>query len=110
MCTPLGGDCGTTRPMMVAIGLLLVGGQRLEHLNYIARDPISGRFCGLARIPTAHRRELAEELCGEDGGRPSLAQPRSGLTRSPPHPPIEVSQSGLDPAAVDVARLSAGRT
>lgn len=49
----LGGDYETTRLVMVVIGLLLVGGRRLEHLQYVASDPIFGRFCGLARIPSA---------------------------------------------------------
>jgi hypothetical protein len=40
----LGGDYGTTRLVMVVIGLLLVGGWRLEHLQYVASDPIFGRF------------------------------------------------------------------
>jgi len=49
----LGGDYGTRRLMLVVIGLLLVGGRRLEHLQYVANDPLFGRFCGLARIPSA---------------------------------------------------------
>lgn len=50
---PLGGDYGTRRLMLVVIGLLIVGGRRLEHLQYVASDPIFQRFCGLARIPSA---------------------------------------------------------
>jgi hypothetical protein len=49
----LGGDYGTRRLVLVVIGLLLVGGRRLEHLQYVANDPLFGRFCGLARIPSA---------------------------------------------------------
>jgi len=49
----LGGDYGTRRLMLVVIGLLLVGGRRLEHLQYVANDPLFGRFCGLAHIPSA---------------------------------------------------------
>ena len=30
-----------------------VGPPRLEHLRYLAGDPLIARFCGLARIPTA---------------------------------------------------------
>ncbi len=51
--TPLGGDYGTTRLVMVVVGLLLVGARRLEHLRYVATDPLFARFCGLARIPSA---------------------------------------------------------
>jgi hypothetical protein len=50
---PLGGDYGTARLVMVVIGLLLVGGRRLEHLQYVESDPLFARFCGLARIPSA---------------------------------------------------------
>jgi hypothetical protein len=49
----LGGDYGTRRLVLVVIGLLLVGGRRPEHLQYVANDPLFGRFCGLARIPSA---------------------------------------------------------
>jgi Transposase DDE domain group 1 len=49
----LGGDYGTRRLVLVVIGLLLVGGRRLEHLQYVANDPLFGRFCALARIPSA---------------------------------------------------------
>lgn len=49
---PLGGDYGTTRLVLIVIGLLLVGARRLEHLQYVASDPVFGRFCGLARIPS----------------------------------------------------------
>jgi hypothetical protein len=49
----LGGDYGTRRLVLVVIGLLLVGGRRLEHLQYVCNDPLFGRFCGLARIPSA---------------------------------------------------------
>jgi Transposase DDE domain group 1 len=50
--SPLGGDYGTTRMMMVVLGLLLVGGRRIEHLKYMAGDPLFERFCGLARVPS----------------------------------------------------------
>jgi Transposase DDE domain group 1 len=49
----LGGDYGTRPLVLLVIGLLLVGGRRLEHLQYVANDPLFGRFCGLARIPSA---------------------------------------------------------
>jgi hypothetical protein len=50
---PQGGDYGTKRLVMLVIGLLLVGGRRLEHLQYVASDPLFARFCELARIPSA---------------------------------------------------------
>jgi hypothetical protein len=49
----VGGDYGTARLTMLVIGLLLVGGRRLEHLKYVATDPLFERFCGLAHIPSA---------------------------------------------------------
>ncbi len=47
----LGGDYGCGRLVLLVIALLVVGGRRLEHLRYLARDPLVARLCGLARIP-----------------------------------------------------------
>src|SRR6266436_1876061 len=47
-CAATGGDYGGGR-----LALLYVGARRLEHLRYVAGDPLIARFCGLARIPTA---------------------------------------------------------
>jgi len=58
----LGGDYGTRRLLMLVVGLFLVGGRRLEHLQYVASDPVFARFCGLARIPSA--RTVANWLKG----------------------------------------------
>lgn len=49
----LGGDYGGARLSLLVMALLYVGGRRLEHLQYVAGDPLLGRFCGLARLPTA---------------------------------------------------------
>ena len=51
--TALGSDYGSARLSLLVLALLYVGGRRLEHLRYIAEDPLVRRFCGLARIPTA---------------------------------------------------------
>jgi hypothetical protein len=48
----LGGDYGTGRIVLLVIALLVVGARRLEHLRYLAHDPLVARFAGLARIPT----------------------------------------------------------
>src|SRR6266446_4366936 len=42
------------RAACAATGGDYVGARRLEHLRYVAGDPLIARFCGLARIPTAH--------------------------------------------------------
>jgi hypothetical protein len=44
----------------VILALFYVGARRLEHLRYLARDPLVTRFCGLARLPT--RRTVANWL------------------------------------------------
>ena len=49
----LGGDYGSDRLGLLVLGLLYVGARRLEHLRYVAGDALLGRFCGLARMPTA---------------------------------------------------------
>ena len=47
-CAATGDDYGGGR-----LALLYVGARRLEHLRYLAGDPLIARFCGLARVPTA---------------------------------------------------------
>lgn len=49
----LGGDYGGHRLVLLVLGLLCTGARRLEHLRYLAGDPLLRRFCGLARLPTA---------------------------------------------------------
>ncbi len=49
----LGGDFGVTAMMRVLIGLLIVGGRRLEHLKYLASDPLLKRFARVRQWPTA---------------------------------------------------------
>jgi len=48
----LGGDYGCGRLELLVLALLLVGARRLEHLRYVAHDPLVARLCGPARIPT----------------------------------------------------------
>ena len=47
-----GGDYGAGRLILLVIGLFVVGARRLEHLRYLAHDPLVARLCGLARLPT----------------------------------------------------------
>jgi Transposase DDE domain group 1 len=48
----LGGDYGAGRLVLLVIALFVVGARRLEHLRYLAHDPLVARLCGLARLPT----------------------------------------------------------
>jgi len=48
----LGGDYGGGRLVLLLIALFVVGARRLEHLRYLAHDPLVARLCGLARIPS----------------------------------------------------------
>lgn len=52
-CAATGGDYGGGRLALLVLALLYVGARRLEHLRFVAGDPLIARFCGLARIPTA---------------------------------------------------------
>jgi hypothetical protein len=52
-CAIVGGDYGGGRLALLVLALLYVGARRLEHLGYLAGDPLIARFCGLARILTA---------------------------------------------------------
>src|SRR5690606_7747921 len=48
-----GGDFGAVAMIRVLIGLLVVGGRRLEHLKYLATDPLLCRFARVQDWPTA---------------------------------------------------------
>jgi len=48
-----GGDFGVAAMIRLLVGLLVVGGRRLDHLAYIANDPLIQRFCELRVLPTA---------------------------------------------------------
>ena len=37
--------------MLLLITLWVVGGRRIEHVRYLAHDPLVARLCGLARLP-----------------------------------------------------------
>lgn len=47
----VGGDYRAIDMILVIVGLMLVGGRRLEHLSYVCEDPLVKRFCGLMRLP-----------------------------------------------------------
>lgn len=47
----LGGDYRPIDMILVIVGLVLVGGRRLEHLSYVCEDPLVKRFCDLMRLP-----------------------------------------------------------
>ena len=49
----LGGDFGIVAMVRLLIGLLVVGGRRLDHVGYIADDPLVQRFSRLQVLPTA---------------------------------------------------------
>lgn len=51
--TRLGGDFGVVAMIRLLIGLLVVGGRRLDHVSYVANDPLIQRFCRLQMLPTA---------------------------------------------------------
>ncbi len=45
-------DYGSLRMTLATIGLLLVGGSRLRHMEVLARDPLFRRFARLLRVPS----------------------------------------------------------
>src|SRR5437899_5315590 len=47
-------DYGGGRLLLLVVALFYVGARRLEHLRYLAGDPLIARCCGVARFPTAH--------------------------------------------------------
>jgi hypothetical protein len=52
-CAALGGDYSGASLSLLILALLYAGARRLEHLQYLAGDPLVTRFCGLAQVPTA---------------------------------------------------------
>jgi hypothetical protein len=52
-CGALGGDYNGASLSLLILALLYTGARRLEHLRYLAGDPLIARFCGLAHVPTA---------------------------------------------------------
>src|SRR6059036_2936350 len=47
----LTGDYGVTAMVRVVVGLLIVGGRRLQHVTHLVGEPLLQRFCGLTRLP-----------------------------------------------------------
>jgi hypothetical protein len=47
----VGGDYRAIDMILVIVVLLLAGGRRLDHLNYLCEDPLVKRFCDLLRLP-----------------------------------------------------------
>ncbi len=47
----IGGDYRAIDMILVMVVLMLVGGRRLDYLNYVCDDPLVKRFCGLLRLP-----------------------------------------------------------
>src|SRR2546427_8499839 len=60
-CAATGGDYGGSRLALLVLALLYVGARRLEHLRYVAGDPLIARFCGFPPTPTdaAHGHSLS---------------------------------------------------
>lgn len=48
----LRGDFGVVSMVRLTIAMLVVGARRLDHLGYLADDPLVRRFCRLAVVPT----------------------------------------------------------
>jgi hypothetical protein len=47
------GDYGTVAMLRVLLGLLIVGGRRLLHVDFVRGDVLFHRFCGLRFLPSA---------------------------------------------------------
>jgi hypothetical protein len=48
----LPGDFGTVAMIRIVLGLLIVGGRRLRHLDFLRGDYLVERFCGLTGLPS----------------------------------------------------------
>jgi hypothetical protein len=50
--TVFGGDYGTVAMIRIVLGLLIVGGRRIRHLDFVRGDVLFERFAGLMRLPS----------------------------------------------------------
>jgi hypothetical protein len=50
---PVWSDFGVVAMVRLVLGLLVVGGRRLDHVAYVQDDPVFQRFCQLQIVPTA---------------------------------------------------------
>jgi hypothetical protein len=48
-----GSDYGPVAMIVLLLGLIILGGRRLEHLRHLGDDPLLLRLCGLRRIPSS---------------------------------------------------------
>jgi hypothetical protein len=67
----LGGHYGAGRLVLLVIARVVVGARRLEHLRYLAPDPLVARFARLAPVPTD--RTVATWLSSSPRPRPQSA-------------------------------------
>src|SRR5215472_5078915 len=51
----LGGDYGASQLVLLVIGLLVVGARRLNHLRYVANDPMLAGCAGCRAFPATAR-------------------------------------------------------
>jgi len=49
----LSGDYIATSMVRVFVGLIIVGGERLDHISHVVGDPLFMRFSGLAHLPSS---------------------------------------------------------
>lgn len=50
---PRWSDFGVVALVRLVVGLVIVGGRRLDHVTYVQGDPLFQRFCQLRTLPTA---------------------------------------------------------
>jgi hypothetical protein len=48
----LGGDYGTVAMIRLVVGLVIVGGRRIRHVDFVRGDLLSERFVGLTQLPS----------------------------------------------------------
>lgn len=46
-------DYGRARMVILTLILIISGGRRLRHVDYLSHDPVIGRGCGMSRLPTS---------------------------------------------------------
>ena len=73
----MGSDYGASRLALLLVTLFVIGARRLEHLAYVATDPLIRRICGLGTLLAGNTRNS-----GRSTGRSARAGRSSGCRRS----------------------------
>lgn len=80
-----GGDYGTPGMCQAILGLFLLGGRRLRHLDFLRGDPLMHRFCALKELPSYY--SVSRFLKGFTTSSEAASIPTTAPSNTAPWPP-----------------------